>query len=733
MKRCSLVVSLAWVGCLWIFPRIAWSGTELRDADGNILLEDLATITERMEADLPDAQTTQIERAADVRGAGQPTPELKINGKKMTVRELRDTQLTNLAAKAQAFYTKQWAGLAEAREYSRKFDVPMRREVRENEAIYMMSIVNGCPTFYGSFNLNAAKTVSTDKVWPGGSAGLSLSGNNFVIGLWDDGGVRTTHQEFTFGGTMPTRVTQKDGATDLSGHSTRVAGTLIAVGGYPPSKGMSFDGKLLAHDFNLDFTEMANAVISNNLRVSNHSYGIKTGWEFESGFWQWHGDIAVSISEDYKFGFYRGEARDIDDIVYDGNYYLPVWSAGNERDSQDLGPTNQPVFHHIFTSNGLVFTNLVHNRDGDTNGFDTLPPNGVAKNILAIGAVNDLTNGYVTATGVVLASFSSLGPTDDGRIKPDLAANGIEIVTTDSPFDNQYVVSGLSGTSFSAPNVAGSLNLLIQLYASLYGTNRPMLASTLKALAIHTADEAGSSPGPDYRFGWGLFNTRKAAEVITNDFVNGPKAHIKEVVLTDGDYIEFPVESAGTSSPLRVTICWTDPPGIVPTLSVDNTNRMLINDLDLRVFGPGGTVTNRPWILNPAIPTNAASTGDNDRDNVEQVHIASPIAGVYTVQITHKGTLTNEHQNVSIIISGNVPQSPPDFELVGFIAVESPTNLVWPSVVGQLYRVQVATDLLSDSWQDVSADISATKTNVIYDTTTNSTPEVLFYRVVEVD
>jgi hypothetical protein len=78
---------------------------------------------------------------------------------------------------------------------------------------------------------------------------------------------------------------------------------------------------------------------------------------------------------------------------------------------------------------------------------------------------------------------------------------------------------------------------------------------------------------------------------------------------------------------------------------------MLVNDLDLRVVGPGGT-THEPWILDPANPGNAAATGDNFRDNVEMVVIDAPTSGTYTVRITHKGSLTSAPQDFGLILTG---------------------------------------------------------------------------------
>ena len=446
--------------------------------------------------------------------------------------------------------------------------------------------------------------------------------------------------------------------------------------------------------------------------------------------WVWWGDPYVNVYEDYKFGFYTtNESRKIDQTVYEASTFLPVWASGNERGGINWGPAYQPVFHWMFINGAFYgFTNLVHNSDGTMYGYDLLPPQGAVKNVLTVGAVSNVPGGYFSPSNVFLASFSSAGPTDDGRIKPDVVAQGVTLFTTYNTSNTAYTT--VSGTSFAAPSVAGSLNLLQQLYCDVRGTNRALLASTLKALAIHTADDCGAT-GPDYSFGWGLMDTPAAAQLITNDLAGDGHSHIKEVDLPNGETIVFPI-FATKAIPLKVTICWTDPPGPMLSPSLNPTNLVLINDLDLRVIGPAGS-TNMPWVLSPARPSSAATTGDNFRDNVEQVYIALPTNGTYSVQVTHKGNLSNDWQDVSILISGNLPLDKPELAIVDVNRYLAPTNtLGWPSVVGQFYRVQSNTNLIDGTWADLTGDISALRTNIVLGLETNPEPDVLFFRVNEV-
>ncbi len=600
----------------------------------------------------------------------------------------------------------------------------------------IVEMKNGIPRAYTTQNAASADTVSTDELWPGGNTGLSLTGTNVNIGLWDGGDVRISHQEFSSGGV---RVFDVDGVSQYGtpDHPTHVTGTLSAYGVTTAARGMSHRAKVFAADFFADLAEMPGTAATNAIRVSNHSYSLQVGWGGTANiggtnYPVWWGDHGISVTQDYHIGFYDSTARSIDSIAYTAGTYLPVWAAGNERGSAGLAPPSQPVRHIAFIgADAYFFDGVTRPNDGDTGGYDLLPPQAVAKNVLTVGAVSNIVGGYAGSNSVGMSTFSSFGPTDDGRIKPDVVADGVNLLSTGSLADNDYFNS--SGTSMATPSVAGSIGLLLQLHTQFYGTNQPPLASTLKGLVINTADEAGGAAGPDYRFGWGLLNARTAALLISNNFASQSLAFIKEVRLPSGDYIEFPVVATNTQ-PLKVTISWTDPPGTPTAASLDPTNQMLINDLDLRIIAPNGT-TNFPRVLDPVNRTNAATNGDNIRDNVEQIAISIPTNGTYTVRVTHKGNLVNDtnavvDQRVSLVLSGNVPQAVPPLDITQIAQVSS--NLIalgWPSVVGRVYEVQYRDDLNSGSWLNASGEISATKTNVAVSVAGVSSLTNRYYRV----
>lgn len=452
---------------------------------------------------------------------------------------------------------------------------------------------DGTPKYYQTYNRGAGQTTRADRVHTDGGAGLNLNGENMIGGVWDGGRTRATHL------LLENRVTQMDNPSSLSSHATHVSGTMIGTGDVMGgvAKGMAPEAELVAFDFLNDESEMVVAA-ANGLLVSNHSYGLR-----------------IENLPLWRMGYYDNNARNLDNIVYNAPYYLPVCSAGNDRRSgQNSG-------------------------DG---GYDYLTDKSVSKNSIISAAVYQVLN-YTGPSSVIMSNFSSWGPTDDGRIKPDISGKGVNTYSSTANSNSSY--SSYNGTSMASPNIAGSLLLLQQHYNNVNGFF--MLSSTLRGLALHTADEAGSAPGPDYRFGWGLLNIEKAAEVITN---NGSASVIIEEQLAQDEVYTFSVQADGINA-LVASVTWTDPAGTSPQAGVNDLDTpMLVNDLDLRISSDGG-VTFYPWKLNPAIPNAAATNGDNTVDNIEKIEISNA-SGEYIIRVSHKNLLTNDTQAFSLIVTG---------------------------------------------------------------------------------
>jgi hypothetical protein len=548
------------------------------------------------------------------------------------------SNIEKLQQLSQEFKETQTKQKAEAVSKAKALGITIYEEEKDGQTIELQSFVNGMPRYYVTDNINAAKTLSTNQVWTGGLAGLNLTGLGQTLGEWDANAVYLLHQELTG------RVTQMDGELVLHRHSTHVAGTLISQGIVPNAKGMSNSALLNAWDWDLDDAEMA-AAGANGLKISNHSYGFIAGWNQSGSTWYWYGTPSVSETEDDDFGFYDDKAQAWDQIAFNAPGYLIVRSAGNDR-AQGPAPGTE---HYAWINDAWTLSTATREKDGGTDGYDCVSSNGTSKNILIVGAVTDIQGGYTQPSDVKMTTFSSWGPTDDGRIKPDIVGNGQSVYSTYETSPTAY--GSYSGTSMASPNVAGSIGLLLEHKENLDGNSELWSSAGMKALVIHTADEAGANPGPDYIFGWGLMNTRTAAELMTKNHDAGDDIFMRDLVLNEGETYQTTVYSNGTN-PLKATIVWNDPAGTPPAQSLNPTDLMLVNDLDMRLTDI--SLTNHfPYILDPANPANAATTGDNFRDNVEQIVITDAVYGeAYTLTVNHKGTLNGGSQAFSLIITG---------------------------------------------------------------------------------
>lgn len=491
-------------------------------------------------------------------------------------------------------------------DYVRMNDVK-KRYVSEGVTYEIYKIIDGKPIYRSTDNLSAAKATKTNAIQAGGELGLNLSGDGMYIGVWDGGSVLKTHVEFQNNGTS--RITTPDMPLPnppSDGHGTHVAGTIGAAGIDPEAKGMAPLASILSYNWTNDEAEVVSAINNNGLLLSNHSYGVSP---FND-----EGQLAVPI---WLMGNYSSQAASWDQIAYNAPYYLMVASAGN--------------------AGGESYTG------GTKDGFDKLTHEKNAKNNLVVANANPFVNAGGFLINVVINSSSSQGPSDDGRIKPDIAGDGTQLKSTYNTNSTAYAT--LSGTSMASPNVSGSLLLLQEYYHQLF--NVYMRSATLKGLVCHTAVDAGLV-GPDAKFGWGLLDAKESATVITNSQVNNPTSHLSERTLNQDQTYTVQVV-VNDPKKLKATICWTDVPGTPKDNQVNSPTPALVNDLDLRIIKNGEV--NYPWKLQLSDVSLPAIKGDNTVDNVEKVEVDNA-SGTYTIEISHKGTLTGGPQNYSLIISG---------------------------------------------------------------------------------
>ncbi|WP_198519804.1 GEVED domain-containing protein [Polaribacter sp. ALD11] len=473
---------------------------------------------------------------------------------------------------------------------------------KKGELLEIQKVVNGKPIYYTTFNVAAAKSTRTNHLNNGGSLGLNLMGQNMTAHVWDGGLARASHQEYDgAGGTN--RFSIGDGTTALHYHSAHVTGTIMASGVVANAKGMAPHASAVGYDWNNDTSEAINAA-SNGMLVSNHSYGFAT-----------RNAQGQPQLPDYYFGGYITDSRDWDNIMFNAPNYLMVVAAGN--DGNDNSANGAPL--------------------AGNSSYDKLSGHATAKNGMVVANANDANiNANGNLLSVTINSSSSEGPTDDYRIKPDITGNGTSVYSTYSSSNTAY--NSITGTSMASPNVAGTLLILQQHANNVRGSF--IKASTLKGIALHTADDAGSN-GPDAIFGWGLMNAKRAAVAITQ---NGTESKIEELTLSSGQTYQITVDADGVND-LMASISWTDRAGTATT-TANSSTAVLVNDLDIRVSKNGTTYT--PWRLT-GVTTNGK--GDNTVDPYERVDVANA-SGTYTITVTHKGSLTGGSQNYSLIVTG---------------------------------------------------------------------------------
>lgn len=517
--------------------------------------------------------------------------------------------------------------------------VKLKDTLSKNRIIHLQQINSiGEALYIGNHSSTlAGKVTRTNELYKDGILGLNLSGQSDTmsgkLGMWDGGGVMVNHQE------LIGRITTENSGISSDIHATHVGGIMISKGINTNAKGMSHGANVRVWDYNNDNKEISDN--STSLLISNHSYGYIAGWEFSStkNKWVWYGNDKVSSVEDYKFGLYDENSVALDKYAYNAPKYLMFKSAGNNRDSN--GPTAGELYYLNNPINGVDTSRVVRSKN---NAYDIISTTGNAKNIVTVGSVDLIGFAPKKASDVSVSSFSSWGPTDDGRIKPDIMGIGADVYSTSNASTTAY--TSLSGTSMSSPQVAGSAFLIQQLYNRL-NNNNFMRAATLKGILLHSAFDIGAV-GPDYQTGWGLLNTENAAKIILN---KDQSYKIIEGTLANGQSGSIPLVASGKGD-LSATISWTDPEGTANVAIVNDRTPKLVNDLDIRIKDDKGTYL--PYILDPANPANLAVPGDNIRDNIERITVIGAIPGKsYELTYSHKKSLKNNApQDYSIILSG---------------------------------------------------------------------------------
>lgn len=391
--------------------------------------------------------------------------------------------------------------------------------------------------------------------------GQGWDGTGIGISIADDGRVR--HKD------LQGRLT--DNSTFDSGvHAEMTTGIAAGAGNIDPTAmGMAPGAAIHLFDIN-GYEHLGNAPLylaTRGIPITSTSYGEACGDTYQ---------LATAA---------------IDDQVFQNSALFHVFSAGNHGNDPCtnpyswLGPNTYGQYHNTITGGRKA-----------------------GKNVLAVGNV---------ASDDQLLVSSSIGPTPDGRIKPDLAALGQLDYTMGA--NNAYQNS--SGTSAAAPNVAGSVAGLYQYYRHTHAGAYPA-AGLIKAILLNTADDLGVE-GPDFRYGWGRANAGKAFQVLQSEqYIVGSVQH--------GQQLSFQLPIAAGTQRVKLMLAWTDPAGSVLS------PKALVNDLDLKLELPNGQ-QRLPWIPSAAAHLDSlnreARPGLDRRNNAEQVVITNPAPGYYNIKV----------------------------------------------------------------------------------------------------
>jgi hypothetical protein len=491
------------------------------------------------------------------------------------------------------------------------------------------------------------------------AAPYGLTGAGVNVSLFELAAGQQDHVEF--GGRLT--VNALGGSSGDKSHATHTAGTIGASGVNPAAKGMAPGVTLFqqcvesgGNDCTNDWLEDKEELLPElGVSVDSNSWGYVLGWTSEGGFPVW------LDSEEY-FGAYDLIVGAPLDEISNEKGILFLHSAGNDGNGTSFDSTLSE--HRHVDDNGDTITTQIfcYSRNGSgtdcpatCNGgcetvahdpdlpFDTIGVTAGAKNIITVGSV--INNGGPSD----ISAFSSRGPAKDGRVKPDVVAKGTSVLS--SVPTNSY--GRLSGTSMSTPVVSGIAALLIEQWRKTFNGASPTPAQ-LKALIIAGADDLGN-PGPDYTFGFGLVNAKRAVDTIIADAGAGNR--IRNFTFAEGQKQNFETNVLVTEAQdLRIVLNWADPP--IPYLGGDDiAQKALVNDLDLKVIGPNGA-THLPWVLSKAAFRDNATRGVNTIDNIEMLEIANAAPGLYRV-VASGSSVTEGPQTAVLVTSAAASNAAP--------------------------------------------------------------------------
>ncbi len=333
-------------------------------------------------------------------------------------------------------------------------------------------------------------------------------------------------------------------------------------------------------------------------------------------------------------GAYDVQARMVDTFVWDHPDFLMLFAAGN------AGPAGTSI-----------------------------DSPALAKNVVAVGGACNPDGAYsqcasATSPGTQndVARFSSRGPTQDGRLKPDIlgVADGFSATSSGSPFDCPNTASctmpldhGWAGTSYATPSAAAAAAILRQYFTQgWYPSRAPVAAdgfdpsaALLRAMILAsgqplTGSGASAATWPNDQQGFGRILLSSILPLPGNPF--DTQVEDNAAGLTTGQAITYSFHVLAGASSVRFVLAWTDYPGTL------GASKALVNDLDLQVTAPNGTVY-RGNNFGAFASGQSLPGGTFDTTNTEEaVLLKSPAPGDWKVAV----------------IGANVPVGPQPFGLV---------------------------------------------------------------------
>jgi hypothetical protein len=319
------------------------------------------------------------------------------------------------------------------------------------------------------------------------------------------------------------------------------------------------------------------------------------------------------------------------------------------RDADATSPGDQPY-------------TLVFSAGNAGPGAQTIASPAAAKNVIAVGASQSSRSEFLTHMEGqdAMANFSSRGPSEDGRIKPDVVAPGTWTASLRSPMgdpanaglliDEDYLY--MSGTSQAAAHASGAAAVFAQYYRERYAATS-VSPALVKAALIHSAVDmnnlSGTGSTPNMNEGWGRVDL---AQVLDHQGAHDFQDQIS--LLTNGQTYVQSVIIASSNQPLSITMVYTDVPGFPAAIPA------LVNDLDLEVTAPDGRIYRGNQFENGASVADAPAS--DNLNNVERIYLKAPKPGEYLIRIRAVNVVSDARrdtpaidQDFALIWSGELP------------------------------------------------------------------------------